>query len=126
MPYITPQRREELENPLEPYVDPGDLTYGLYVAAITEDGDFTSGVIGAHVARYINNGEPKYERYALVLGCLYSCALELDRQQSKHLQSEYIDYADLIHCYAIQYYRDVIAPYEDTKIEQNGDVLPCD
>lgn len=127
MPYIKQVRQTELRQaPWARYEDAGELTYGLYRAAIEQvnNGDFTYTDIQNEIDRYLAGREIKYETYAIVLGCIASCAYELWRQQDKHLLAAALDSCDLLEGFAAKYYRETIALYEDTKIAENGDVLP--
>lgn len=120
MPYITQERRADVADPKRPLPTAGDLTYQLYIECLhyhdapplllevaLED------AIGRYMPRRI-----RYENYAIVLGCLDSCARELARRRSQ--QSIFARHT--IKVFTEAYYRDEVAPYEDTKIEQNGDV----
>ena len=79
MPYITEERRDQLDRlAYDPY-RPGDLNY-----AITR-----------LVVRYLG-GSYSYEKYNDVIGVLECAKLEL--------------------------YRRMVAPYEDRKMKENGDV----
>lgn len=81
MPYVSKQRRYELEAPGEIPNHPGDLNYKVTLEVLRFLGD-----------------KPNYERYNAAIGALECCKLEL--------------------------YRRMVAPYEDHKIDDNGDVYP--
>lgn len=80
MPYISEDRRDEIDIPTNEYKGPGELNY----------------TITKLVTEYVPD-DVSYSDFNEVMGVLESVKQELYRRQ--------------------------VAPYEDTKIEQNGDVF---
>lgn len=124
MPYIAQDIREILDEERSPPLTAGDLTYLLYRATIDWDGidrsDFYT-TLGHRVQQYITRygNEPKYQDYAEVLGALTATAWEFERRHPEGGRRKAIT----VMRFANAYYGAVIAPYEDTKIEENGDVV---
>lgn len=121
MPYLTEQRKKEIDsNPNSVLAGAGDLTYKLTrIALDCSDGGFADNIYDA-IKRYMPR-QPRYENYAIVLGCLDSTRRELHRREpySKNLAGK----SKRLMLFSDSYYNNVIAPYENEKIEQNGDVF---
>lgn len=79
MPYITKERREELNKEVV-FRASGELNYAITILCL----------------EYLSQGEISYTRLNEVMGALDCAKLEL--------------------------YRRLVAPYEDLKMEENGDV----
>ena len=80
MPYIERWRRDQMREYDSPPKTCGELNYAL----------------SQEIQRYLERGEPGYQRFNDVIGVLECLKLELFRRK--------------------------VAPYEDVKIKQNGDV----
>lgn len=118
MPYILRGIRKDLDDGAAPQ-EAGDLTYLLYRATLDWDGGSRADfhlVLGEEVDRFLAFRPRKYQIFAEILGSLYSTALEYERQHEDSRK------ALAIYAFASAFYSEVIAPYEDTKIQQNGDV----
>jgi len=61
---------------------------------------------------------PKYYRYNRAIGMLECCRLEFERRYSTKAVLAYIMLDKIINLF----YKEIIGPYEDEKIEENGDV----
>lgn len=134
MPYLTDDRKKWLDNEKVKLTTAGDLTYCLTVEAlyfIDHAGDHTMPENAAifadrlyiHIDRYMRR-QARYEDYAIVLGCLDSTRRELLRRRHETRRSDTVVIlaATLLEKFSRSYYTNVVAPYEDEKIEQNGDV----
>jgi hypothetical protein len=121
MTYLTQQRKEELADPKQMFVSPADLTYGLTVVAMS--GKLGASFIGAldeAIARYLGKSEPRFEDFAVIMGCLSCTSREMLRRRPNSARADII--AKMVGTYADAFYSEHIAPYEDIKINQNGDV----
>jgi len=88
MPYITPELREDFEEPLQKLINLLDWV----------DSDKIDGIMNYIITRLI---------------------------LSQYNNSKYADYNSAIgvlECSKLELYRKVIAPYEDIKIIENGDI----
>lgn len=117
MPYLAQKRKDELDNnPKQALVTAGDLTYVVYKLMLRPDlgeSDFRTEV-GKAINRYMPK-HPKYGNYAMVIGCLRCASFEWERRH--HTPEGWLD------LFIADYYENTIAPYEDEKIKQNGDVV---
>lgn len=116
MPYLTDKRKKELANPKRRLITPGDLTYAMTLAVLNRGATLLAPNLDAAIKRYMPR-HPRYEDYAIVLGCLTSTFMEYERRVGAPDQF-CDDFAD----YMSKFYKDRVAPYEDAKIESNGDV----
>jgi len=115
MPYINAKddRREKLRNG-EPALIAGELNYQIFYY-VKHNRAVKENVSYGQIKAYVNNflGEkPNYQRYNDMTGCLFRCYREILRRLN--IVSVVLD--------VMNSYDDEIAKYEDTKIEQNGDV----
>lgn len=121
MPYLTEERKQYLDTggKLE---TPGDLTYSLTRTLLRNDPDYIRQGLAACVDVYIMDlgHAPRYADYAVILGCLESTRREWLRRVP--FAGRRGIGAALIRTFTDEFYRDVVAPYEDTKIQENGDV----
>lgn len=96
MPYITSDRRNQFEIPID------EIVTLLGWDVIKEEFDETkvagdlNYIIYSIIKRYIEKLGPKYNRYNMLLGVLDCCSKEI--------------------------YRKLVAPYEEKCIEKNGDI----
>lgn len=125
MPYLSQKRKDQLKDPVLLPSTPGDLTYLLTRAVL----DNQQIVIAREECRraikqYMVGREVRYALFAEVLGCLLSTRLEYERRTAAALR----DFGgsrrglNIIDPIIDEFYREEVAPYEDEKIEQNGDV----
>lgn len=117
MPYISKNddRREQLRNG-KPALIAGELNYQIFYY-VKHNSAVKENVIYGQVKAYVDNflGEkPNYQRYNDMTGCLIRCAKEIKRRLNINIGNILIP--------ILASYDDEIAKYEDTKIEQNGDV----
>lgn len=131
MPYLDRSRKKRLDMGAR-IETPGDLTYMLTMALLRsrpsdpydahEVYDNAYQRIEGTVALYILElpDAPRYADFAVILGCLDSTRREFLRRAPRDGTFGYRVTA--IRNYAERFYSDTVAPYEDTKIEQNGDV----
>jgi hypothetical protein len=127
MPYLTDQRKHDIDtNPKQPLVTAGDLTYKLTMIALEcDDSNQFSDMVLDAIARYMPQ-QPRYENYAVVLGCLDSTRREIRRRENSltvYLKNRINHSWYMLTLFSESYYKNVVAPYEDEKIAQNGDVF---
>lgn len=118
MPYLDTRRKFELVNGAKPET-PGDLTF-LFTSALL--GNLTGDDLPANIREIVSwylPDEPRFADHAVVLGCLYCARREDYRRRSA---SRYDLGRGVLSAFAVWYYDHVVAPYEDTKIAENGDV----
>lgn len=128
MPYISQERRDQLrtvrfDNPErhKPQT-PGELNYLVTNAMLTsvsekELKDNMNGLIMLYQA-----GNPKnYQTFNDIFGAFVMAQIEYERRTGVELDwsVRMVMNGALLHLYD-----DVIGPYEDRKIEENGDVYP--
>jgi hypothetical protein len=115
MPYIVKQHRKELtmREPLRP----GELTYELYRLGLHWETDKeVEDYAYEMVTRYLGE-RYRYDDLAIVLGCLESAFMELNRRK-KGVPDAVVG----LHFAKLRFYDEIVIPYEDRKIEENGDV----
>lgn len=76
---------------------------------------------------YLKSGEEKYQRYNDITGAVYNAWLEFGRRKAPEIfEQDDIEMCDelssTIDRVVWTFYADNTAPYEDTKILENGDV----
>lgn len=130
MPYLSRARKHELDAGIRP-TTPGDLTYLLTRVALGESGGEATfeEAVDAAVERYFERRDIRYASFAEVLGCLLSAKLEYARrvcedQQLRNALASPAIVGYKFEQYIKDFYRNRVAPYEDQKIEENGDVYP--
>ena len=92
MPYLTDEKKEMLDA----NCDIGNLAYELSKESIQDFAGDLNYLNFLLVKKWINKNGKKYFIFAAIVGTLICCVLEI--------------------------YRRLIAPYEDKKIQENGDV----
>lgn len=128
MPYI---KREDYQRAYSEAAVPGELNFALTSDAI----DFFQGkfslhnfedIAWGHVNGYLDNNGTSYTNYNNVIGALVCCGFELSRRLDGTPYMEAAQDAQLtLNRIAFRLYHDATIPYEDTKIEENGDVFPA-
>lgn len=133
MPYLDKTRKQYLDTGGR-IETPGDLTYMLTVALLrshpSDPGRTFEVYADAHrrieatVEVYMTElgYQIRYADFAVILGCLDSARREFVRRARRDGRFGYRVQA--IRNFTDRFYREVVAPYEDGKIEQNGDVYP--
>jgi hypothetical protein len=132
MPYITQERRTALDTAThEVATNAGELNYLFTVRALDARTNSRSISIGgstieslAHDLRteiddYIESMGLRYQYVNDVIGALTGAKLEMQRRLGIHT------FDDLFDGVRNKFYNEVAAPYENLKIEENGDVYPA-
>ena len=126
MPYISKDndRREKLRNG-EPALIAGELNYQIFYLFKHHSKEHADGIypdkkiIKKYIKAFLGK-TPNYQRYNDMTGVLIRCKKEIERRLTLGVyvcpQDAFI-LTDIMNSYD-----DEIAKYEDTKIEQNGDV----
>ena len=114
MPYINQVdgRREVLRKGASA-LSAGELNYQIFRYIKHHYKEFCKEVIEYNVNNFLGEN-PNYQRYNDMVGCLILCGKEIKRRLNIDLRKMFKKIIDS--------YDDEIAKYEDTKIEQNGDV----
>lgn len=114
MPYISAKddRREKLRNE-EPALLAGELNYQIFYYVKHKKYHLKYSNIHKFINKFLGE-KPNYQRYNDMTGCLIRCYKEIKRRLNIDLKDRFIKIIDS--------YDDEIAKYEDTKIEENGDV----
>jgi hypothetical protein len=102
VPYLTPERKAEIDSGFRPTTK-GDLTYLITRALLGERRQVDFGLLFD------------------IMGGL-DCAGREYRRRRPALSADDVKMLSELEWFATDFYDNVIAPYEDTKIEQNGDV----
>jgi hypothetical protein len=122
MPYLSKKRKDELKDEKRLYTTAGDLTYGLTVLMIAAGKDEKIELnFLSEVERFTAKRPESFAMYAVVLGSLIAAEEEFERRVQSSEASE-----DILNCLTLfrtEYYSEYVAPYEDKKIEENGDVF---
>jgi hypothetical protein len=126
MPYI---KAEDYARAKDEAAVPGELNYAMTMASLLFmrgdiDGEEFTGLIQELVDGYLDRNGTSYTNYNNVIGALTCCGFELIRRVNTSYHAGAL-YCQLIMCrVAYALYHDRCAAYEDTKIEENGDVYP--
>ena len=118
MPYITPEERKQLFLGKKPST-PGQLNYVITLLALKLKDypvDLRRGIRDA-ILEYLG-GRASYTLFNGVMGVLECARLEYVRRAGWDV---YID--DAFDSFEKRFYSEFIAPYEDKKKEENGDVF---
>lgn len=119
MPYLTEQRKTELDSrTVYKATTAGDLTY-LLTKAVLEDEARLPARLYECIDRFMGGRAVRYEDYATVIGSLVCTGMEYERRVGGAVTAQKLE--ELME-FIQSYYTDFVAPYEDEKIEQNGDV----
>lgn len=132
MPYLTQERKQALAEGDVLY-NPGDLNYLVTKALLVyadsdgapEERALLEEVIDGYVTRFIESNGINYTTYNAVIGALTCCGTEWERRTWNTSQPRVVT-RYILDAWTQKFYRETVAPYEDTKIEENGDVYPCD
>jgi hypothetical protein len=132
MPYIKRELREQLdENPFLA-LQPGELNYVLTTFILHSlghnpqcphqwDDEIVREMIKLHVESYVAKNGRSYRTYNEVFGVLSCIVLEMARREVITVE-EYMKVIASVGKFMEDYYRFVVGPYEDAKIEENGEV----
>src|SRR5262245_21668776 len=123
MPYIRQDAKDDLHF-LQPR-DVGELTYKFTLIALSEQhySDKYNDLLYA-AKQYKEGSEKRFQQHAEVLGAFRATFREIGRRlDCCSLATGVIaDGKWALETAEIDYYQQVIGPYEDTKIKTNGDV----
>lgn len=120
MPYVTQSDRHPLDEGLRTPNNAGELNYVITTFMLRHLGDAAmlySG-IRAHCTQFLSMKGTRYCYINDVIGVLTCAKLEFIRRTNIRRFDSLFD--DLIK----DLYADIAAPYEDSKIAENGDVYP--
>lgn len=118
MPYVSQEARLRLETGYPETA--GELNYEitkLLIEARSEDYLFAE--YKYLITAYVDKNGKSYQTYNDIIGATMGAGLEYHRRTGK-----LSPFAILLHVELGKFYQDVIAPYEDGKIKENGDVYP--
>lgn len=128
MPYLTQERKDQLAGGAVPETA-GDLNYLLttqLLQAIRADTAWSARRAANDLAcGFIDNHGLSYTTCNTIVGAVECCRRELKRRTPTHLKVPIHQAVDLeLRNWLDDFYEGTIGPYEDEKIEQNGDVYP--
>lgn len=121
MPYLIEARKMQLDAGFAP-ATPGDLTYLFTKALLGDPREATlHEALQAAVDSYLEtlSRQPRYADYAVILGCLDATSREYQRRLGHRAEPSL---TWMLTGFRDEFYVTVVAPYEDTKIAENGDV----
>lgn len=122
MPYIDEESKQRLSQDGANPQTVGELTYLFSTHVINSDnnGDYTflAEALKGEVGSYLLEQDVSYSVLCGVVGSL-ECAR---REHRRRRPDKWMPGSDAISEVLDEFYSSVVAPYEDTKIEQNGDV----
>lgn len=129
MPYILQEDKDRLNKGGNPWT-PGELTYLITKEMLDAQGGHgpLKAGIRTHVHSYIEGQGHSFATYSAVMGCL-CCAHEEYRRRGGWgaVTGAPLDLPQwplrVALDYSVEFYDYVIAPYEDRKIRENGDVF---
>jgi hypothetical protein len=122
MPYIPDSDKQALLAGVPPQ-KAGELTYLItheFVEAVKQDLVPMHAHIENHIGRYIQSKGKSFQTFAEIMGAICAAGLEWERREQPKLEPVVSVLSDV----AADFYEQVVAPYEDQKITENGDVYP--
>lgn len=122
MPYLIANRKAHLDSG-GTMVTPGDLTYVLTKNCLDAERNddwlyLPFSLLYACTLYMEDHQHPNFATRCEVIGAIRCAALEYRRRR----QDDWIAAYDALMDTEQRFYHDVVAPYEDLKINQNGDV----
>lgn len=115
MPYIEKTARDEIDaNPLV-CRNAGELNY-FFTRFCGTRGTFTTGQIHKVLDAYVNRHGLNYQTINDILGAVTGCTYEADRRYNLWNK------LSTLNTIVFRWYNEVAGPYEDRKIEENGDI----
>lgn len=131
MPYLTDAHKHALDVGGVPET-PGELTYLVTRALLGNPREASMAeALQAAVDRYLSGlaTDPGYVNYCVIIGALTCAALEHERRLGTpgdpyDVPDDAWNALQDLAQFEQDFYRNVIGPYEDTKIAENGDVYP--
>lgn len=132
MPYIEKTARLRMAIRGSTPENAGELNYLFtlsYIDVLNEVAplDDLPQALTSAIDRYIWGKEPKYQLYNDVMGALVSSSAELCRRKvcpNPVIMQRLYDIASVVDFTGGEFYNNIVIPYEDHKIEENGDVYP--
>lgn len=120
MPYLAKDRKQYIDGGGQ-VVTEGDLTYVLTRACLNacDIGPFLENALNAECGAYLENGRNNYATRCQIMGALECARREFRRRRP----DSYLMINAAISEVQRRFYDEIIAPYEDSKIEFNGDVF---
>ena len=128
MPYIKP---EDYARAIQDPATPGELNYAITCRAIfTLQGIMVHAEFGPTVDRlvlgYLDRVGMSYTNANAVMGVLDCAARELERRVTAKGSAEVWSLSGSLGNLRDTLYNEQLAPYEDKKIAENGDVFPTE
>lgn len=120
MPYIKQDRREAMGLD-QPPRNEGELNYCLTWHLIFTDVEVLYVALKGEVEEYLSVRDESYALYNEVIGVLECCRREFVRRRGANTAQDLIREA-LLGEVMKGLYDGKVAPYEDTKIKENGDI----
>lgn len=119
MPYIKTDDRVRLQHAGSTIDNAGELNYTLTVTILqNEDPALLVTELRGICDEYMQHHGLRYQFINDVMGACVSAKLEFQRRTNSTKYDGVFDHL------AYDFYHEVAAPYEDTKIVENGDVFP--
>lgn len=120
MPYIKPDRREYLaENAGHPGNE-GELNFCLTWHLLHSRIEDLPMAVQTEIDEYIKDRDPSYAFYNSIMGALDCCRREYIRRRGVSTREDR-QRVDTLHEASDVFYIGYVAPYEDIKIQENGD-----
>lgn len=119
MPYVKPQRRKELDAG-DPPKNGGDLNY-LFTMLILTGKRVPPAAFTSIIDDFWKRSEQRYSVINEIGGAVINCAMEF---QSRVKTNVYRAGLQALGTAYMEWYGAVARPYEDTKIQENGDIFP--
>jgi len=116
MPYILQEDRFDLDSKEREPENAGELNYRMTQAFIKEPAQDVPDILRKLANQYLENHGLRYQHVNDLIGAMTCALLEYQRRTQK-------DDLDVLVKYTIlELYQEIAVPYEDKKIEENGDV----
>lgn len=126
MPYITRDQRVDLDLGIRTEEDAGELTYSITMMLLNLTPSELPSFFRELVTNYLEKKGTRYQYFCDISGAVTNANLELlDRVSEDDYNTKYYDLVDMLHQEILYFYKNVVRPYEDHKILENGDVYPC-
>lgn len=120
MPYITQDARIEIDAGRKP-LSPGELNYVITKALLRFINNETlDPQLDDIITDYVKDRIPTYTLYNEVMGVL-ECVYREFKRRTENIYRYHI--ADIINTTQANFYTYVVAPHEDLKMKENGDVF---
>lgn len=125
MPYIEKNRRPLIDNGVVSPECAGDMNYLLTKLYKYKDIDSIRHGVRTIIAEYIMNKGLKYQHLNDIVGAVICSSFEYYRRGLRDNTTDtgrLLEIAEILDHELEYFYMQVAGPYEDTKIEENGDV----